>query len=65
MHLPKPIGPMVPVGEDIVVAGVVVPNPEAVFAAKLYDFLIELDPTKYEKTIGCLLKKSALTDKCK
>ena len=38
MHSSKPIGLMVPVGEDIVVAGVVVPNPGPLFAAKLCDF---------------------------
>ena len=65
MHSPKPIGLMVPVGEDIVVAGVVVPNPGALFAAKLCDFLAELDADKSGKTIGCLLKEKALRDKCK
>lgn len=65
MHSPKPSGLMVPVGEDIVVAGVVVPNPGALFAAKLCDFLAELDADKSGKTIGCLFKEKALRDKCK
>jgi hypothetical protein len=52
---------------DVVTSGVVAPIPGALFAKKLYDFLINLeaDDPGSGKTIGCLLKEWEMTNKNK
>lgn len=54
-----------PMGDDIVVAGVLVPNPGVLITTKFCEFLTNLDSTKSRKTSGCLLMEKALREKCK
>jgi hypothetical protein len=54
-------GVLAPVGGKVVASSVLAHVPGALFAKKLYDFLINLeaDDPGYGKTIGCLLSKQA------
>lgn len=54
-HSPESFKWVVPMVDEIVVAGVLVPNPGVILATKICEFLINLDPKNFRKTIGCLL----------
>jgi hypothetical protein len=67
VHSTESIGQVVSVGGNVVVSGVVAPIPGALFAKKLYDFLVNLeaDEPSSGKTIGCLLKERERRNKSK
>jgi hypothetical protein len=67
IHLMESIEQVVSVGSNVVVSGVVAPIPGALFAKKLYDFLVclEADDPGSGKTIGCLLKEREMRNKSK
>jgi hypothetical protein len=59
VHSMESIEQVVSVDTNVVMSGVVAPISGALFAKKLYDFLIclEADDPRSGKTIGCLLKR--------
>jgi hypothetical protein len=67
VHSMESIEQVVSVDSDVVVSGVVAPIPGALFAKKLYDFLVclEADDPGSGKTIGCLLKEREMRNKSK